>query len=121
MWTLQTSSPSESIVAAQVYDGNGSMTFVAVVSAWSTNPLFRDWWSRSLSAISYAAFCWETPPLTNATMKKPFECVFVESPGLIHTKAERAPFAEHFGANASDGAVQFKSLGGDATLVAPCP
>ena len=57
--------------------------------------------------------------MDDATAGRPFECVFVSSPSLARMGIDRVTFAEHFRPGCD--AVTFSSLGGDATLVAPCP
>jgi hypothetical protein len=121
MWTLKTTPASKSTISAVLHEHDASMTFADVVRQWGSNAAFRASWSASLRMISFAAYCWETPPLTNTSMHRPFECVFVESPALVDAQADAVPFAEHFGTKTAGGAVLFKSLGGDAMLVAPCP
>jgi hypothetical protein len=97
-------------------------TFRAVIDAWQSAPAFPPFFTAALAAVPYGAYCWETPPLTPATVGRPFECVFVESRALEAVHADPGPFGEHF-ADERTGVdvVTFESLGRDALLVAPCP
>lgn len=83
MWTLAIRSISASTNAAVIRTNDELMTFSDVTSAWETNADFREWWSRSFPEISFASYCWETPPLTKAAMKEAFECVFALIFGLV--------------------------------------
>lgn len=95
------------------------MPFARVCEAWRTDAAFRARWVELLQALPFAAYAWENPPLTLATMDRPHECVLVESRGLVASRADVAPFAANLAGKT--GAVAFRNLGGDAMLVAPCP
>jgi hypothetical protein len=69
--------------------------------------------------MSFGAYCWECPPVTEANRSVPFECVFVSSSSLARMGTDPDAFAEHFRPDCD--VVTFENLGGDATLVAPCP
>jgi hypothetical protein len=69
--------------------------------------------------MSFGAYCWECPPVTEANLSVPFECVFVSSSSLARMGTDPDAFAEHFRPDCD--VVTFENLGGDATLVAPCP
>lgn len=121
MWTFETYRVSATVICAVVRERGATMPFADVVNMWNSNAKFRDWWSESLRVIAFEAFCWEIPPLTRTSMSKPFECAFVECPGLVYAEIDGRPFAEYFESKSQDSAVLFKNLGGDAWLVAPCP
>src|SRR5262249_55914637 len=72
-----------------------------------------------LAAAPYAAFRWETPPVTAASVSQPFEFVLLDRPGLAQRPEPKA-FAEHY-ARSVAGVAIFPNLGGDAILVVPCP
>ncbi len=57
--------------------------------------------------------------MTAASVSRPFECVFVASPALAGMRPDPRAFAEHCRTDAR--VATFPNLGGDATLVAPCP
>ena len=81
---------------------------------------FRDGFTETLASVGYSAYKWETPPVTAATLDRPFECVLIDTPGLDVT-ADPAPFAEHLSRQpaASSDVLTFPNLGGDALLVVP--
>jgi hypothetical protein len=86
--------------------------------AWAEEPEFRRFYNALLAAVKFAAFRWETPAVTRATLDQPFEFVVLDSPGLAR-RVDAAAFAEHF--SATDSVVTFPNLSGDAQLIAPCP
>lgn len=96
-----------------------SLTFADVLELWKEDADFRTFWVSSLRSVTDPAFCWETPALTRAMMSAPFECMAINSPALAGQTADSKPFQEHFAIGTT--AVTFRSLRGDAVLVAPCP
>lgn len=92
--------------------------FADVLAAWREDAAFRGFFNALLADSPFAAFRWETPPVTADTLSRPFEFVLLDSPGLAHRPDPEA-FAEHF----DDGqlVVTFPNLGGDAVMVVPCP
>ncbi len=72
-----------------------------------------------LSRVQFAAFRWETPAVTAATVSRPFEFVVLHSHGLAR-KPDPEAFAKYFRETSAQVAT-FSNLGGDAILVAPCP
>jgi hypothetical protein len=94
-------------------------TFADVLRGWREDADFRRLFNALLADPPYAAFRWETPPVSNATLMRPFEFVLLDSPGLA-PRPDPDAFAEHF-AGAQSGVVEFSNLGGDAILVVPCP
>lgn len=95
--------------------------FADVLRLWQTDPSFCWFFSRQLAAAPYAAFFWETPPLTLATVDRPFECVLVDSPQLAAVTADRRAFDEYFSGNGREGVAVFPNIGHDAWLIAPVP
>lgn len=95
-----------------------SATFARVIKAWTDDPTFRLAFCATLENCSFSALRWELPQLTESLAEKAFECVIVDSPSLL-VPADPGPFSAHFTKNMD--VVTFPSLGGDATLVVPCP
>jgi hypothetical protein len=99
---------------------NGTaLTFADVIALWRNDAAFRVFWSQCLREVAFAAYCWECPPLTPRTVRRPFECVLVDSPELVDADADPMPFAAHF--RLRKPVVVFDNLGRDAVLIAPCP
>jgi len=98
------------------------MLIGSVIDSWRSKPEFRGFWASSLRSIPFEAYCWEMPPLSRAVLGRPFECVFVESPGLTSLAPDSNPFEEHFTSDAaSSGVAKFESLRRDALLVSLYP
>ena len=95
------------------------LSFAEVFALWRSAAEFRSAWVQALRGVAFTAYGWECPPLTNGTLQRGFECVFVDSPQLARSRANAAPFDEHF--TPDTAAVGFASLGKDSWLIAPCP
>lgn len=95
-------------------------SFADVLWGWRDDATFRSLFNTLLADAPYTAFRWETPPVTESTASQRFEFVLLDHPGLARHPAPEA-FAEHWGDAPESGVVVFPNLGGDATLVVPCP
>jgi hypothetical protein len=102
-------------------DGSRPLSVREVIELWRSDEAFRQFYARLLSASTFRAFFWETPPLTTATLDREFEFVLVGSSALVDLQPEAAPFAEHFSAAEKQSVLAFPNLGGDAMLVVPVP
>ncbi len=93
-----------------------------VVDRWQNDQSFRGFFISVLADAPFPAYFWETPPVTSATIGREFAFVLVDSQQLVGVRADQEAFANHF-ASAQPGAsvIEFSNLGGDATLVVPCP
>jgi hypothetical protein len=96
------------------------ITWSDVLELWPTDD-FAQTFARTLADVPYRAFFWETPPVTVSSLDRPFECVLIDSPQLARITADPSPFAAHFAATPNADIVTFANLGGDATLIVPCP
>src|SRR6267142_7227290 len=85
-------------------------SFADALRGWQTDPAFCSLFNALLADAPYTAFRWETPPVTSATLTRPFEFVLLDSPGLPRRPDPEA-FAEHFRGAAPDGVVEFPNLG----------
>jgi len=94
------------------------VTYREVLELWTSDPSFRHYFTQLLADSPIAAYRWETPPVTVATLDRPFEFVLLPCPRL-ERPPDRAAFAEHFEPGKS--VVAFDNLGGDASLVVPTP
>jgi len=99
---------------------DGAMSHTEFLQGLRDDPSFRMVFTQTLRDSPYAAFRWETPPVTVESISEPFECVLLDAPGLARS-ADESAFAEHFDRAGSDGVIAFENLGGDAALVVPCP
>ena len=96
------------------------LDYARVLEGLALDPGFCRFFSRLLADAPFAAYFWETPPVTQGSAGQPFECVLVDSPVLAGVTADASAFAGHFSRARGDVAV-FDNLGHDARLVAPCP
>lgn len=104
-----------------IHRDRSSITFGEVLDQWQANAEFRSFFISLLADAKYEEFRWETPPVTNISADRVFECVLLDSPGLAPT-ADPEAFADFFDStSANDGVVSFPNLGRDALLVVPCP
>lgn len=74
-----------------------------------------------LKDCPFDAYFLEFPPISNNNMfTASFEFVLIESKKLGGISVDIIPFQEYFD-EATTNVVSFKNIGGDATLVVPCP
>jgi hypothetical protein len=100
--------------------GDKPATFAEVLCGWRDDADFRTLFNSLLAEAPYTAFRWETPPVTTATQRRPFEFVLLNSPDLAR-QPEPDSFAKHFPNGSESGVVAFPNLGRDAVMVVPCP
>jgi hypothetical protein len=96
------------------------ISYSEVLRRWQQDTEFRSIFLALLADSPFAAFRWETSPITMATANRPFEFVLLDSPGLACHPDVKA-FAEHYRSAEAGGVVAFPNLGKDAILVVPCP
>ena len=120
MWTVRREELSETCGLRFAIDLHSQpATVVDVLRGWDNDAGFRSLFNSMLAEAPYAAFRWETPPVTTASASQPFEFVLLDSPGLARSADPKA-FAEHF-SESVDGIAVFHNLGRDAILVVPSP
>jgi len=73
----------------------------------------------SIMAIPLTAYYYESPPINNANISKPYFFVAVETK-FKSINANKSTFDEHF-KKCRDHVVSFLNLSKDAELVVPCP
>jgi hypothetical protein len=103
-----------------IFGDGAQLTNAQVVTLWKSEAEFRSFFLTLLAESPFAAYRWETPPVTLATWDRYFEFVLVDAPGLARTP-DRQTFAKQFDAAERDGIAMFQNLGKDATLVVPAP
>jgi hypothetical protein len=70
----------------------------------------------------FEAVFWECAPTTAADFPtQAFEFVVLPAPALALRRVNMSPFREKFAQDNGSGVVAFSNLGGDSTLVVPCP
>lgn len=110
------------VLRFRLLDDGCPLSWSDVVDRWQNDQSFRCFFVSSLVDAPFPAYFWETPPVTSATIGREFEFVLVDSRQLAGAHTDQRAFASHF-ASAQPGAsvIEFANLGGDATLVVPCP
>ncbi|MCP4421458.1 MAG: hypothetical protein GY805_33020 [Chloroflexi bacterium] len=98
--------------------GERPFTHAEVIQKWQTDELFRTFFIGLLADAPFDAYFWETPPVTQDDLQRPFQFVLVEAPQLAQVQATSHAFVNYFN---TDPVVDFANLGGDAHLVVPCP
>ncbi len=120
-WSVEIEAPSPGLRRLRILDSKARLlTRGDTLAGWRDDTAFRGFFNNLLALAPFPAFLWETPPLLSATRERPFECVLVDSPALAGFAPDRESFAAYF-ATADDPVISFANLGGDATLVVPCP
>ncbi len=110
------------VMRFRLFRDGGPLSWSDVVDRWQNDQSFRCFFISILVNAPFPAYFWETPPVTNATINREFEFVLVDTQHLAGVRTDQQAFANHF-ASAQPGAsvIEFSNLGGDATLVVPCP
>jgi hypothetical protein len=121
MWTAS-SNEAEGARAIKVSLMRGSVvaSYAQVIEAWRHDRDFRSWFNDVLAAAPFAAFRWETRPVSIATVNDPFEFVLLDNPDLAR-EPEPEAFAERFRRGTEAEVLAFPNLGGDAIMVVPRP
>lgn len=104
----------------QISAAGKAITWAETLQLWQDDEAFRDCFVAILADSPFAAYRWETPPVTGETLDRKFEFVLVDSPGLVRS-ADRRTFAEQFAEADEDGIVVFENLGKDALMIVPAP
>lgn len=105
----------------RVFEDDAPMPFRRFFELLAADEAFTDWFCCTLAEFEGAAFFWELPPLTTATMDRAAEFVLIEAPSLARFAPEPEPFAEHFRRAPGEDVIVFPNLGGDAVMIVPCP
>jgi hypothetical protein len=121
MWTSRSEQLAKSGIIKIAIDLDASpISYEEVLHRWQNDSDFRSFFIALLADSPFAAFRWETPPITTATASRLFESVLLDSPELARNPDSDA-FAEHFRRRAAGEVVAFPNLGKDAIMVVPCP
>jgi uncharacterized protein DUF6940 len=121
MWeSFSEISAEGTIIKFTINVNSSAVSYVQVLTRWQNDAEFRAFFNDLLAKAPFAAFRWETPPITSATANRKFEFVLMESAGLARTPDPDA-FAEHFVGSSGADVVTFANLGNDALMVVPRP
>ncbi len=105
----------------QIYQGEDPVSFGAYLKLLEEDQEFAGWFTDLLAGADHAAFFWEHPPISDANIDSGVEFVLLDSPVLARLGPDPEPFSSHFERDREGEIVSFRSLGGDAVLLAPRP
>ena len=121
LWTVEAAAlPGGAAVRLTARRDGRPATAGEVLNGLSEDPEYRSAWNAALAGLPFAAFRWELPALTAATLGRPFECVSLADPALDRPP-DPAAFADRFAAHPDEPVLTFPNLGGDAVLIVPRP
>jgi hypothetical protein len=119
MWTVDRDNPGPvKTLRLRFYAGDEYLSYAKFLKALAEEATFRELIQEEMRAAPFAAFRWETPPLTATNIDQPFECLLHDSPDL-DVRADPTEFETYFQPDME--VVSFENLGADALLVVPCP
>ena len=119
MWDTQIETLTDgSIQRFVISQDNAPLSYSDVLSLWQRSAGFRLYYTRLLSDSPFAAYSWETPCVTAATLDRDFEFVLLRSDALARP-VDATAFSSHFDSDSE--VATFPNLGGDAVMVVPCP
>lgn len=111
---------SDRIHQISIFRDNKQITYSEAIELWQQDESFREFFISLLADTSMAAYFWETPPISKATVSREFEFVLINSPKLADIESDPSDFRQHF-ESATEEVVTFPNLGNDALLIVPCP
>ena len=108
------------ILKVSLYREERALSYREVIELWRKHDGFRVSFNASLAEAPFAAYFWETPPVTQDTLEREFEFVLSDAPALAGARADPLPFRNQLRRAGDSGVVVFENLGGDARLISPC-
>jgi hypothetical protein len=110
------------VLRFRVLRADKPLRFADVIELWIDSHTFRNFFISILADAPFPSYFLETPPVTSETIDREFEFVLVDSQQLAGVSTDRPAFSSHF-ESAPNGTfvIEFSNLGGDASLVVPCP
>ena len=121
MWSAETDSVDEQTTKTRLSNDSSGLSFREVIELWCGNSDFRTYFITLIRDSSFDAYFWETPPVTNRSIDRPFEFVLVRAESLSRLRPDASPFASQFSSRPAEAVLKFPNLGGDAILIVPAP
>ena len=124
---LVTIESSETVKKFRVRYGGEHLSFQKVLGLLAAGDANMIGIMNSAITNTFEAVFWECVPITSTTLDtRPFEFVIVNAPRLTGVTVDPDSFADKFIAadpacKDHNSVIRFKNLGGDSTLVVPCP
>jgi len=119
MWHAQKVATTHGI-KINLLESDHPMSFESLFRSMADDVGFVSWYTELLAGSNLVSFFWEHPPLLQKNLADPAEFMLIDAPTLTGLRADQETFRDHFASAGSDATVVFESLGGDATLIAPC-
>lgn len=120
MWEfIKTGNPSSGRFKFRVRENNAFISHKRFLSLLKGSLHFITVYNKVLSDCGFEAFFWENKPVTHANLFETYECSLVNSNTLAGVSPNLRAFGSYF--TGEKQVVSFPNLGGDATLIAPCP
>src|ERR1700722_5895395 len=119
MWTAQQDQLNDSTIRTFIKSDSRPLAYAEVIELWCDSAEFREFFTGLLRRSPFAAFFWETLPVTSKKINGPFEFVMVDAPALSKVQPNFEPFRPQFVGSPSAAVLAFPNLGGDAMLVVP--
>ena len=119
LWTCEVEPLSGPGLRVMVLCEGKRASMAELMAGLTTDPVARAALIGCLASAPFEAFFWEVAAVCTSTWQRPFECVVLPAPGLAKRGPDAHTFAEHFSPTKS--VVEFENLGGDASLIVPCP
>ena len=121
MWSVETEQVEPGRVTSHwILKGSDSLTYGEFIDNLETDQRFREFFVNDLRQSSYAAYRWETPPVTRSTFSRNFEFVLLNCPQLDRP-IDAQSFSDKFKQAENEGVIECSNISGDATMVIPCP
>lgn len=121
MWLFtQTVLEGNNIIRVEVTADDHPLSYGTALDLLEDDDLFQATFIQVLSNLPFPAYRWETPPLSQQSVDRPFEFVCINSPWL-RVAPDRISFREHFDQAGPGDVLVFENLGGDAILIVPGP
>ena len=110
---------SDNVSEISILHSDRLVTYAETIQLWQKDSGFRTFFTSLLADCPYAAYFWETPPITQSNCDRPFEFVLVNNSRLARVQPNSDSFKQYF--QSAKDIVTFANLNNDAVLVVPCP
>lgn len=119
MWEMIKIENSKNHMKFGVKEHNIPVSTNRFLERLKTETAFVRWYNQQLAECPFDAFFWENRPMSQSKPDTLYECCLVKSDFLSRVTPDARSFGSKF--NPDCDVVVFPNLGGDATLVVPCP
>lgn len=114
-------SPNENINKIFIQKKLKNLSYREVLDLWTNDKIFKDFFIRLLKINKMPSYFWETPPLTNTTIDRDFECIMKSKPKNENPPTPNKYADEYVKDKDQDGIVFCKGMEGEEELIIPIP